>query len=103
MTALVAAAIIGIAFIGHRISKAADHEKMSVLRTLDGQRVTLGIAKGGQLWFGFPHTGRLEVGPSSRFVTLVEGRPRAVALGHILWVVDSKTGGTLWGPTLGRS
>lgn len=90
--AIVAFSIIGVALLGHRISKAADHEKMSLLRTLDGQQVTLGIARGGQVWLGFPHSGRLEVGSSSRFVTLIEGEPRAVALGQILWVIDSKTG-----------
>lgn len=48
-TAVVAVAIISVAVVGHRISKAADHEKMSVLRTLDGQQVTLRIASGGQI------------------------------------------------------
>lgn len=92
VTAVVAVAIIVVLVLGHRISKAADEEKMSVLRTLDGQQVRLGIARGGQIWFAFPHTGKLVIGPSSRFVTLIEGKPRAVALGHILWVIDNKTG-----------
>lgn len=90
--ALVTALVVVLVVLGKRVSRASDQEKIAVLRGLDGHKVRLGLARGGHVWVGFPMTGRLRVGDSYPFVTLVGRKERLVALGQVLWVVDLDTG-----------
>lgn len=97
ITVAAVAGIFVLLYLGHRSSRASDEQKLEVLRQLNGKRVTLGIARGGQVWLGFPHTGKLIVGESKWSVTLIESKQRLVPLGQILWVVDVDTGVRLGG------
>ena len=85
--------VIAAATWGRIYVSTTNSEKRELLRTLEGQVVTIGIGTR----FITPQTGRILVENSSFAVTLLDGTARAVPLADIRWI-DAADGRRIGGP-----